>query len=355
MALKLMVIFFSFILSNFVLAEELTPVALKAFKNKKYATVIQLYKKNPQNPSYRTDRKLLLVTASSFEKKDRYQEAGVLYMRIIKHEYAKPHQELLKSIKKQETIDGESFPTTIKMLYWKAFFSYGNQILTLKDEKSLEQKNFANFNTLRKILEGLEYKEGKVDALNDKVITHIKSLEDKVYRFSKSVFLDFISWQRTVDFTSASASNKLVITNKGLCLGGELNYENKHFRFFADGCFLAGSGEVQSQNSTPAYQQSRNDVVGSKISLGLGKIVSSSGAEVGFKVPVLVTPQELKEPPNDNPSCLGSCKIEQPPTLTVIISLYTRWHFKNFFIQTELGKFVNQDTTMWSLGTGYKF
>jgi hypothetical protein len=143
---------------------------------------------------------------------------------------------------------------------------YGNILESYKSSSKLIKKDHQHYLIFSKVLSELEFREGKVDKYNDKIVAHIQHLENKVYRLSKSLSFQYISWQQESSLESATSKTGLVVTNRGLCVGGDMGVENSFYHFYVDGCFFAGSGGVSSDASSPIrYQQANVPCLWSKI------------------------------------------------------------------------------------------
>ena len=164
---------------------------------------------------------------------------------------------------------------------------------------------------------------------------------------SSDVFVDTMSWQQEGRIKTTTASSKFILTNKAVCAGGSLSWETQVLRTFIDGCFLYGQGNAGSEKSTITYDQSDISLYGVKASLGGGLIVSSAKAEVGLKIPVMFVGQNYTKP--------SSTSLTEPSPFLLMGSLYSRWPFQQWFVQTEFSKIVGNDLTLFSLGAGYKF
>ena len=110
---------------------------------------------------------------------------------------------------------------------------------------------------------------------------------------------------------------------------------------------MYGLGNVGSEKKTITYDQSDISLYGLKASIGISKFVSPSNAEIGFKIPLLLTHQLLTEPKNT--------KLTTPTPFSVMASLYSRWPIQQWFVQTEFSKFVDNDLVLFSVGAGYNF
>lgn len=327
----------------------------QAFTAKNFAEIVSIYDQNRKAHEYHKSTKIMVMTAFALEKQKRFQDAANIQMRIIKLDYLQEHKTILRAVKDGESLDADSYEKRLMITYWNVYKNYGHHILTFNKRTPSLDATLKHFSFVKNILEQLEFREGQVDRLNDKILAHLKYLDDKIFHFTKRVFFEYLTWQSDVDLTINGVKNPLVITNKGYCAGGELGFENNFYHFFADACVLMANGTIQSQNTVPVYLQSNIPIRGIKTSIGAGKIVSYTRSEIGFKLPVMLAPQDLTDPPANDPACEFGCKVDQPPAFSVMASLYSRWSFNKWYFQTEFGKFIDQDSIMWSLGTGYKF
>ena len=76
-------------------------------------------------------------------------------------------------------------------------------------------------------------------------------------------------------------------------------------------------------------------------------IVSSTRAELGLRATFLYVKQNLK-----TPSTAGY-SITQDKQLSEVISLYSRWSFGRYYLQTDFGRYFQRPATLWSIGAGY--
>lgn len=257
---------------------------------------------------------------------------------------------LLKDIEKSAEIDSAKYTTSLKEKYFKSYQEQADDII--KSHGKPSEETLKKFDQTEGVLSALEYEEGKVDQISEKVEQHLKSEEAKQYHTQTFVFADYISWQQDFSLKTPAGKKNLIATNKGYCAGGGYGYQNANYHFFADGCFLYFRGDAAAQNTTVTYHQSDVYGYGLKVSLGAGMFVSSAKAEVGFKIPVMYANQDFDNP---NQTSFPGTKVSQPKNVNSFVSLYTRWPFDRWFFQTEFGKRLDEDLTLWSLGFGYKF
>lgn len=318
------------------------------FKQKDYRGVHQIYQ---ENPSRNFSKKELVMISYSLRKLRFYRQDVKLNVRLIKKEYQRYHSRLIKQIKKGDTIDSDEYPEALKVLYWNLMNAYGEIIFGYENNSQLIKKDHEHYLMFAKILSELEFREGKVDKLNDRVMAHILMLQNKVYKFSASWYLQYLSWQQESQLEGPTASSNLIVTNKGLCLGGDLGYENATYHWYVDGCAFYGSGGVSAEASGSAvqYQQSNVPAYGLKFGPGASLIVSSTKARIGVKVPVIFNVQSLT-----NPATPGF-SIKSESAISVATSVYSRWQFDKWYFQTEFGKYVDREATVWALGLGHQF
>ena len=126
--------------------------------------------------------------------------------------------------------------------------------------------------------------------------------------------------------------------------------ENYLYHFYVDGCVLMGAGGVSAtSNANVAYQQSNVPAYGIKAGPGVSMIVSSSKSRIGFKVPIIYSVQKLVNPASPGYEVFNAAPI------SVVTSIYSRWQFNKWYIQTEFGKYIQKEETFWGLGFGKSF
>jgi hypothetical protein len=322
---------------------------VNAFKRKDYHTITEIFKAAP-NDTY--SRQELILISYSLRQMDFYRQDIKLNVRLINQKFKDRHTSILASIRDGESIDGDKYPEALKVLYWNLLVDFGQIILGYEEKspKFLSDRHF--FNTFSKILSELEFREGKVDKLNDQVLAHLEYIDKKVYKWSRSFSLSYVSWQSEARLNGQGQDIGLLVTNKGFCAGGDVGMENYLFHFYVDGCLLAGSGGIQAlpNKSEIDYQQSNVPAYGFKISPGASMIVSSSKSRIGFRIPIIYSQQNLDDPPSEK----GYEALNEAP-VSVITSLYSRWQFNRWYFQTEFGKYISKESTFWGLGLGYTY
>lgn len=319
---------------------------VQAYKAKKTGRIIEIYRANPKR-AY--TKKEFIVISYALRKQGLFKADILVNVRMIKKEFAKEHKKILADIKKGATIDADSYSKLLKHTYWNLMNDYGRIMQGYKSVSEINPKDREHYAVFSKILSELEFREGQVDKLNDKITAHIQYVQNRVYRFTYGFSLQYLSWQQQSILEGAGSSTNLIVTNKGYCAGGELGMENYLFHFSLDACFLLGSGGVSSAGSAINYQQSNVPAYGVKAGPGVSMIVSSSKSRIGIKVPIVYNLQELAQPNQAG----YEVKTESP--LSIVTSLYSRWQFDSFYIQTEFGQYVGKDETLWSLGIGKSF
>lgn len=336
-------ILISIMLINSAIASDVT----KAWDKKDYVRVTEIYR---DQPARAYNKKELVYISWSLRKRGFYRQDIKLNVRLIKQNYAPLHKKLVQAIKESETVDGDDYPEGLKVLYWNLMNDYGQIIESYKDASKLIKKDHQHYLMFSKILSELEFREGKVDKYNDKIVAHITYLENKVYKFSRSLSVQYMSWQTESTLTGPGTKTGLVVTNRGACAGGDVGYENAFYHFYLDGCYFAGSGGVASDSTASIrYRQSNVAAHGLKLSPGASMIVSSSGSRIGLRLPMIYTIQNLQEPQNN------AYSIKKDSPLSFVGSLYSRWQFKKWYMQTEFGQYLQKEQTFWALGIGKNF
>ncbi len=322
---------------------------LDAFQMKDYNKVSETYRGDMQkNYSQRE----LIVISYSLRKLGFFRQDIKLNIRLVKKYYANQHQKLISSIERGDTIDGDKYPEALKVLYWDLFTSYGEILKGYEHDSELVEKDNKYFNLFSKILSELEFRENKVDKYNDLIMAHRQYLTNKIYKFKSSWSFQYVTWQQDATLKSTVTGGKagLIITNKGICAGGDMGYENYLYHFYVDGCILYGAGGVKNndQDLIENYQQANIPAYGIKGGPGASLIVSSSKSRIGIKVPMIYSVQKLTTPKS-------GFSVDQGPSLAFTVALYSRWQFNKWYFQTEFGKYVQQEQTFWGLGFGKEF
>jgi hypothetical protein len=330
------------ILLNSALASDITD----AFSKKDYQRISDIYRTNLGRDF---DARELIYISYSLRKLGFYRQDIKLNVKIIQKNYAAFHKKLLAQIKNSETVDGDEYPAGIKVLYWNLLNDYGKILSGYESSSTLIKNDNQRYLVFSKILSELEFREGRVDKFNDKIIAHIQYLDNILYKFSYSLSVQYISWQTEADLLGVNTKTGLTVTNRGACFGGDVGVENKYYHFYADGCVFAGSGGVSSDASSPIkYTQDGVAAYGAKFGPGASMIVSSSGSRIGIRTPIIYSTQKLQEPG-------AGYTIKSSSPLSVIASLYSRWQFDHWYFQTEFGKYLQVEQTFWGLGIGTKF
>ncbi|HXH75002.1 MAG TPA: hypothetical protein VNJ08_08555 [Bacteriovoracaceae bacterium] len=329
-----------------------TPVAFaneiqKAFKSRDYGRVASTYLANKDKPYKEKD---YVVISYSLRKQGYFREDIKVVYGLIKRFYDKDHTKILRSIKSGETLDSDEVAEPLKIHYWNLFNDYANILRQYQTKSQTLSTDHRHFRAFAKILSEVEFREGKVDKTVDSITAHLQYLDDKIYHFKTSFSFLYVSWQQEANLEGPAGNIALVITNRGFCTGGEMGLENYLFHFYLDGCLLYGSGGVKNtERSGPDYQQSNLPAYGLKGGPGASVIVSSSGSRIGIKIPVLYSLQEITNPDQAGYSVSGNANI------SILTTLYSRWQFDKWYLQTEFGKYVQEEESFWGLGIGRIF
>lgn len=330
----------------------LTPIARAGlipqyFRAKDYGKVIQEFERKKR---MKFSRQEFVMISYALRSQRKYREDLLLNARFVKYYFPKEHVRLLRDVRDSNTIDPDEYSKSQKLIYWILFTDYVQILSRATDRSQVNQKDLKYMQMFSKLLEGLEFRESKVDRLNTKINNHLQYLEDKVYHFEGSLFLNYMTWQRDVSLENATSKSTLLVTNKGYCLGGDAGISNYRFHFFMDGCFMLGSGGVSNTNPPPEYEQSNVRVMGLKAGPGASIIVSDSRSRLGIKFPFIYNIQRFQNPPSGT-----GYTVEELNPLSIMATLYSRFQFGKWYLQTEFGKYINEERSVWALGFGKEF
>lgn len=336
----------------FITSSASASVITTNFKARKYQAISDYYR---DNINKKFTRKEMALISFSLRKLGFYRQDVKLNIKLVNLYYRQSHQKLLKAIKRGDTIDSDKYPKALPVLYWNIFSSYGAILKGYNHDSKLVEKDHKHFKLFSKILSELEFRESKVDKFNDLIIAHRQYLQDKIYRFKSSLTFQYVSWQNeaTITNSATNAEANLNITNRGLCLGGDIGVENHLFHFYLDGCLLYGAGNVKNIDTSviAEYEQQNVPALGFKGGPGMSFIVSSSKSRLGFKIPIIYSTQRLENATKDG----VSYEIKPESPMSILTTVYSRWQFDKWYIQTEFGKYVSKELTYWGLGVGKEF
>jgi hypothetical protein len=321
------------------------------YKNKDFDELADIYLNDILTPRPRED---LILISSALRRTGHFREDIIVNLKILSKYYTDANRRLLTDVKHSNSVDPDEYPIGQKVLYWFILNDYANLIKKYSSKSDKLDKDQRRFQIISKLLSHLEFRESKVDKLTNIVNSHLQYLNDKIYHSSSSLYIQYVSWQREVNLNGSDGSTLgLNVTNRGYCAGGDIGTENYRWHFYLDGCFLYGSGGVKSKQDTSgggtSYQQSNVRAFGFKGGPGVSMIVSSSKSRIGIKLPVIYTIQRFNNPPNN------AFTISETNPLSYMATLYSRFQFNKWYLQTEFGQYLRQQDIFWGLGIGHTF
>ena len=322
----------------------------KLFKQKQFKAVAA-YFDNPKAFNRLTAKEMILVSYS-LRATGRHRDNTRLIVVMIKKLYSKEHAQIFNKIKKKSTLNVADYPKPLLLLYWNMYNDYANIIKSYKKNHPQLKKDEKLFQNFRNILSELEFREGKVEKTNDEIISHLQYLNNLEYKFSSSWQVQYLSWQHSGTMTRLSNNIKtdLLVTNQGLCVGGDAGYESGFYHYALEGCFLMGTGGVTAAGSSDESTYKQNLIAyGLKIGPSAYKIVSSSKARIGISLPILFAIQKMTQP--DDPDYI----VEQDSSIKFVPTLNARWQFDKWYMKTEFGQYFGKKETLWALGFGKQF
>lgn len=230
---------------------------------------------------------------------------------------------------------------------WLRFQRLGEDILAEKKTGPRLNERLQEFRSIKKELEDREYQENETYNLSTRVEAYVKDLKEDVLQKQYELGLSYLSFQKEMDFKNNLGKSKLILTSNVLCAGGSYGVANEKYHYWLDACAFYGKTNVGNESNTTTFQQDNIDTYGLKLSPAFGIFTSSNKSEVGFKTPLLYSHQTLSRPTGTT--------LREGSDFQLLGSFYFRFPVKKLFFQMELGKFLSQDVTLWSLGTGYRF
>ncbi len=252
-------------------------------------------------------------------------------------------------VNRGEEIKGSDFSQEYKELLYNLYQGYASRIIESKSLDPGVTKSTPQFEFFKKALGKLEYREDEVDSTSDRIRSHLTQLEEKKYRLRWRAFLHYMSWQSQAALVGPFETTSLLTTNLGFCPGVGASLENRFWALSLDLSGLYGSGGVSAVQGLVEYQQSQVPALGGRIAIGGGRIVSSSGSEVGLRGSLLFVRQNLTKPSDSQYS------VTQDKMISYTVSLFSRWRFNRFYLETDFGRTVARPSTLWSIGLGSVF
>ncbi len=251
-----------------------------------------------------------------------------------------------KAVNQGGELQGSEFSKDYKELLYSIYAGYASRLENAQKMDSAFIRDTPLFEFFKKALEKLEYREDEVDATSDRIRIHLVQLEEKRYRIKWRTSVHYLSWQSQASLIGPFETTNLLSTNLGVCPGIGASLENRYWSLSLDLNGLYGSGGVSAVQGIVEYQQSQVPAIGGRLAVGGGRIVSSSGSELGLRASALYVRQTLSRPSDTQYS------IEQNKTLSFTASIFSRWRFNRFYIETDFGRTIARPSTLWSLGFG---
>lgn len=336
-----------FLFSFHALAQQ-QPVA-RLFRNKEYDKIAKSYM-TKQHLSLMSKKELLMVSHSLKEMKQ-FRKNSILIQYILKKYHLRETKEILKRIREKETLDASEFSKSVSILHWQLYENLSFLILDVKKAQGIKNKDVVEFKRLHGMLSELEFREGSVERINNRVQTHIQNLHDKVYHFTWSLNLQYVSWQydATMHRTSSGKNTGLILTNKGYCVGGDAGIENGSYHFMIDGCLLIGAGGVSAYGDPDVTYEQNLPAMGFKVGPSASMIVSSSKSRIGIGLPIIYTSQKLTQPADPD------YQVEEKGSISALATIYSRWQFGDWYLRTEFGQYFGSQESFWGFGFGKQF
>jgi hypothetical protein len=268
------------------------------------------------------------------------------WIKAFNKNYPAETAKIKKAVNQGEPINSNEVGKEYQDLLFRIYGGYASKLIATSTLDSTVTRDVPLFEFFKKALGKLEYREDEVDATADRVKAHLTVLEEKKYRIKWRASLHYMSWQSQATLKGPFENTSLLTTNLGFCPGIGASLENRFWSLSLDLSGLYGSGGVSPIYGNVLYQQSQVPAFGGRFSVGGGRIVSSSGSEVGLRGSILFVRQSLTKPPDP------SYSIDQDKTLSLTVSVFSRWRFNRFYLETDFGRTVARPSTLWSIGLG---
>jgi hypothetical protein len=271
------------------------------------------------------------------------------WIKAFNKNYPVESAKIKKAVNRGDEVKEADFSNEFKELLYNLYQGYASKITDSKTVDASVTRNTPHFEFFKKALGKLEYREDEVDSTSDRIRTHLTHLEEKKYRFRWRFFVHYMSWQSQAALVGPFETTSLLTTNLGFCPGIGTSLENRFWSLSLDLSGLYGSGGVSAVQGLVEYQQSQVPALGGRFAIGGGRIVSASGSEVGLRGSLLFVRQNLTKPSD------SQYTVTQDKTLSYTISVFSRWRFNKFYLETDFGRTIARPSTLWSIGLGSIF
>lgn len=315
----------------------------RLYRAKRYADVIKLHAGNPAiaMESERTGK----IVAASYERTRGYRKAYEVNSQLLRKFYARENRQFADE-QRNNSVQPARYPAGFKNLYYSLYYDQSQLAFTSTSLKDLPPNWARTFESTRQKLELLEIQPAQVSERSEKVAAHLKYLEQKTFQWKFRVFLDYVSWQTEATLVGPSGGYSLLATNQGLSPGAGVSYQNGFYVFTSDLNLVYGSAGVSTLQGGPVYNQADVPAYGARLAVAGGLIVSASKAELGLRLSFWYISQDLTTP------SVAGYSVEQSKKLSQTLSIYSRWHFGGYFLQTDFGRYLGRPATAWAIGFG---
>jgi hypothetical protein len=230
---------------------------------------------------------------------------------------------------------------------WTRFQRTQAELLAVKELTPEAAKKLLSLKADEGRLSDSEFHDAEASRMLEEVERHLKDVTSMKYSNTWYAILEFLSWQRERNITAVSGNRTIVTTNGGPCLGGGAQKYNERYNFFFEGCFYYGWANVGSDSTDVIYKKNDIPTLGMRLAPGAGLFISQSKTEIGIKLPILKIWQDIPEPSGHS--------LSDDQTVTAVAAIYFRYPIDRLRFELDFGKFVDEDTTLWSVGLGYMF
>lgn len=329
-------------------------------QNNYQQTLIKKYYKNPKNKFLLSNKKTMQETATALRVTNDSANAVKLYSLLIKNFYSAEHKKVIRAFRSKK-----SHPTSVSSelydIYLGLYLAEADQYrssTTLSGPIKAKEKWLSDF---FRLLEGLTADEDKLKLLeetHENIQSHTHYVKQLAYSMSYSTSLKFVSWQWFGTYQNEfGREENYQTTNRGPCLGVGFEFANSRNSFTGDLCFAYLNTSIQTEQQSSDSLQGEVKSPGLMAGLSYSKFVTSSRTtSLGLKINGLFFSQNLNVASSTTSgNCSAGCKFKSPPQVLIAPTLITSWQWKKFEFLTEFGRLLDQESSIWIIGSNYKF
>lgn len=342
-------IVFSLLIASFTLSSSASRL-YGLHEQKQYSKIVKEFF-NREFINKMQSKKDYAILSYALRKEKRFRDDSKLIARYLNKFHSEEHKKISLLIKQKKSINADEFSQPLKIYYWHLYNDLAMVLLSYKKKSPRIEQDKKYFEQMRIILTELEFRDILVEDLYSKVIQHLQDLENKIYRLTKSFYVQYLSWQNSSELyrQSSGKTTDLVLTNTGTCIGGDIGIQNAFYEYSLDGCFIYGSGKVSSFGAPNITYNQTIPAYAFKLAPQLYRVVSSTNSKIGIAFPIMYTIQNLSKPGDPD------YQLVKKSDISFLLTINSKWQFDKWYVKTEFGQFIKKEDSYWSIGIGRNF